>query len=244
VTGANDGIGLEIVKLLAAAGGKVFLGSRSVEKGQAAHAKLPDAVKGRVTVVQLDVGDDASVNAAVETIKAAGGVDVLVNNAGLGGMESAAKQRPNAPLDMNVLQQCMDVNFFGTVRVTHAFVPLLSASSAPAILFVSSDMASTTMMATAVGNPQSPLNYLHVIGYNSSKAALNSYVVAMACTYPKFKINAITPGYTATKLNGYGAMAPGAKKPEEAAGLIAKYAIVGENSPTGKFLSFHGELGW
>lgn len=242
VSGGNDGLGFEVVKQLAAVG-KVFLGSRSVEKGQAAVEKLDEALRGRITVVQLDTSSDDSVKAAVATVAAAGGLDVLVNNAGAGHLDKTAQQKPGT-CDLAVLQACMDTNFFGTIRATNAFLPLLTASSRPGIVFVSSDMASTSLMSRSVGNPQSPLNHAHFVAYNTSKAALNSYVVAMAATFPAIKINAVTPGYTATKLNGFGAVAPGAKKPDEGATIIVKYAIIGDETPTGKFLSFNGELGW
>jgi len=242
VTGGNDGIGFEVVKQLAAVG-KVFLGCRSVEKGEAALAKLDDALKARVAVVQLDTTSEDSVKAAVATITAAGGLDVLVNNAGAGALDKVAQQKPST-CDFNVVQFCMDTNFFGTMRITNALIPLLSASPNPGIVFVTSDMASTTLMATAIGNPKSPLNHVHWVAYNSSKAALNSYVVAMAASFPKIKINAVTPGFTATKLNGYGKGATGAKTPEQGAAIITKYAVIGDETPTGKFLSSSGELGW
>jgi len=242
VTGGNDGIGFEVVKQLAAVG-KVFLGSRSVEKGQAAVETLDEGLRGRVTVVQLDSTNEDSVKAAVATIAAAGGLDVLVNNAGAGALDKVAKQQPST-CDLSVVQFCMDTNFFGTIRVTNAMMPLLAASAKPGIVFVQSDMASTTLMATTIGNPNHPLNHTHWIGYNASKAALNSYMVAMAASFPKFKINAVTPGYTATKLNGYGKVAPGAKTPAEGATIIVKYAIIRDDTPTGKFHSFNGELGW
>jgi NAD(P)-dependent dehydrogenase (short-subunit alcohol dehydrogenase family) len=242
VTGGNDGLGFEVVKQLAAVG-KVFLGCRSKEKGNAAREKLAEALKHQVTVVQIDSTNEESVKAAVATITAAGGLDVLINNAGLGNLDKTALQKPGT-CDLSVIQSCMDTNFYGTIRVTNAMLPLLNASGRAGIVFVSSDMASTTLMATTVGNPQSPLNHVHFVAYNTSKAALNSYVVAMAASFPKIKMNSVTPGYTATKLNGFGHGAPGAKTPDVGAGIIAKYAILGDDTPTGKFISFNGELGW
>jgi len=242
VTGGNDGLGFEVVKQLALVG-KVFLGSRSVEKGQAAVEKLEAALQANVTVVQLDITNADSVTAAVATITAAGGLDVLVNNAGVGNLDKIPLQKPGT-CDLSVLQSCMETNYFGTIRITNALIPLLSASSKPGIVFVTSDMASTTLMATSIGNPKSFLNHVHFVAYNSSKAALNSYVVAIAATFPTFKVNAVTPGYTATKLNGFGAAGPGAKTPEQGAAIIAKYAVIGDETPTGKFFSSQGELGW
>jgi len=77
ITGANKGLGLEAARQLVAAGHKVWLGSRDAERGQ----RAAEEVGG--TAVQLDVTDDSSVAAAAETVAAAGGLDVLVNNAGI-----------------------------------------------------------------------------------------------------------------------------------------------------------------
>jgi NAD(P)-dependent dehydrogenase (short-subunit alcohol dehydrogenase family) len=76
ITGANRGLGLETARQLTAAGHQVWIGARDDSRGQQAA----DAVAGRF--VHLDVIDDASVAAAVETV---GGLDVLVNNAGISG---------------------------------------------------------------------------------------------------------------------------------------------------------------
>jgi NAD(P)-dependent dehydrogenase (short-subunit alcohol dehydrogenase family) len=74
ITGANRGLGFETARQLAAAGHQVWIGARDNSRGQEAA----DAVGARF--VQLDVSDDASVAAAVETV---GELDVLVNNAGI-----------------------------------------------------------------------------------------------------------------------------------------------------------------
>jgi len=240
VTGGNDGIGLATVKELARAGGKVFLGSRSLEKGQAALAEIEANLRGRVTVVEIDITQPASVAAAVEKIKAAGGLDVLVNNAGNGFF--GRDQNPTK-LDITAVQEAMNVNFFGTVRVTDALLPLLTSAKS-AVVFVTTDMASNSFMASKVGNSHFPAS-LNLVAYNTSKAALNSYSVAVALAFPKLKVNAVTPGYTATKLNGFGKHAPGARTSEQAAALIAFYAIVTDKTPTGKFFGAdHTPFNW
>src|SRR5438128_12133292 len=77
ITGANKGLGFETARRLLAAGHTVYLGSRDAERGRAAAAQLG----GRY--VQLDVTDDTSVTAAAKAIEADGGLDVLINNAGI-----------------------------------------------------------------------------------------------------------------------------------------------------------------
>src|SRR4051794_21401783 len=77
ITGANKGLGHEAARRLVAAGHTVYVGSRDAERGRRAAERLG------ARAVQLDVTDDASVAAAVETIEADGGLDVLINNAGV-----------------------------------------------------------------------------------------------------------------------------------------------------------------
>src|SRR4051794_38782226 len=77
ITGANKGLGFETARRLIAAGHTVYIGSRDAERGRRAAEQLG------ARAVQLDVTDDASVEAAVKAIEADGGLDVLVNNAGI-----------------------------------------------------------------------------------------------------------------------------------------------------------------
>lgn len=79
ITGANKGLGFETARRLVAAGHTVYIGSRDPERGRRAAEEL-----GARAVV-LDVTDDASVAAAAKTIEADGGLDVLINNAGVEG---------------------------------------------------------------------------------------------------------------------------------------------------------------
>src|SRR5688500_11756879 len=77
ITGANKGLGYETARQLAAAGHTVYVGARDTERGRAAAEALG------ARFVQIDVTDDASVAAAAKTVEADGGLDVLVNNAGV-----------------------------------------------------------------------------------------------------------------------------------------------------------------
>src|SRR5580692_9293740 len=77
ITGANKGLGFETARRLVKAGHTVFVGARDPERGRHSAEELG------ARFVQIDVTDDVSVEAAVKTIEAAGGLDVLVNNAGV-----------------------------------------------------------------------------------------------------------------------------------------------------------------
>ncbi|WP_255649203.1 SDR family NAD(P)-dependent oxidoreductase [Nocardia australiensis] len=91
VTGANKGLGFETARRLVIAGHIVYIGSRDIERGRRASDQLG------ARVVQLDVTDDASVRAAVDTVEADGGLDVLINNAGVAA-EWGARMPRSAPL--------------------------------------------------------------------------------------------------------------------------------------------------
>jgi len=240
VTGANDGIGFEVAKQLAQRGYFVLLGARGEEKGLAAVEKLTKEIpSARVSFVQIEVTNPQSVSGSVSRVEellknhGATKLDLLVNNAGIGRLDAFAKQNAKT-VDLSIVRDCFETNFYGTIEVTKAYIPLLNLAEVPTIVFVSTDMAST-------GRQAKPEAALHVVAYNTSKAALNSYVVALAHELPNFKINAVTPGYTSTKLNSFG---QGAKTPAEGAALIVKYGVLDKDGPTCKFFYQDGELPW
>src|SRR5918997_3536884 len=138
ITGANKGIGFETARQLLALGHTVYLGARDPERGEKAAAELG------ARSVQLDVTDDASVNAALATLEAAEGrLDVLINNAGILGA---------GPVDGPTALRVFDTNAVGIVRVTEAALPLLRRSSNPTVVNLSSSMGSFW----AVNNPDRP----------------------------------------------------------------------------------------
>lgn len=224
VTGANKGIGFEVAKILAQKGFFVYLGSRNLENGIAAVEKLKSQGLQDVAAVQLDVSSQASVDAARRSIHA---LDILVNNAGIsGGLEQSAI---SSPADQYL--SVYETNVFGVVRVTQAFIDLLKQSSAPRIVNVSTAMASLSQAAD-LDNVNYPKRY---VIYQSSKSALNMYTINLAYELrgTAFKVNAVCPGYTQTDFTGH----QGTSTPEEAGQRIAKYALIGEDGPTGKYFS-------
>jgi NAD(P)-dependent dehydrogenase (short-subunit alcohol dehydrogenase family) len=187
ITGANKGLGYETARRLLEAGHTVWMGSRDEARGQQAA----DALGGRF--VQLDVTNDASVASALETITAEGGLDVLINNAGITGSRSDV-----ADLTGDDALEVYNTNVVSVVRTTNAFLPVLRQSTAPTIVNVTSGLGSFA----AVHNTERIEAQVIAPLYNSSKSAVTMLTVQFAKAYPEIRINAADPGYTATDLNG------------------------------------------
>ena len=230
VTGANKGLGYETARQLIAAGHTVYLGCRDSQRGQAAAQQLG------ARLVQLDVTDDASVAAAVRVIEGLGGLDVLVNNAGVEGRGEHNSIIGAEEVTADMVREVFDTNVFGVVRVTHAFLPLLHRSSHPVVVNVSSSLGSLSMAES----PDSPVYHYPGVAYPASKAALNMITVRFANQLPNFRINAVEPGYTDTDLNGH----TGTQTVEEGARIIVEMAQTTANGPTGGYFSAHGPVPW
>ncbi|MEU2092899.1 SDR family NAD(P)-dependent oxidoreductase [Nocardia beijingensis] len=231
ITGANKGLGFEAARRLVAAGHRVYLGSRDAERGRRAAERLG------ARTVQLDVTDDASVAAAVAVVEADGGLDVLVNNAGVAAEWTAAGTVTGAAeLTADLMRQTFETNVFGTVRVLHAFLPLLGRSTAPVVVNVSSGLASLTHIST----PGSPAYAYPGVAYPASKTAVNAITVQYAKAFPNMRINAVEPGFTKTDLNGN----TGLQSVEQGAEIIVRMAQLGQDGPTGAYVAADGVLPW
>nr|WP_156677670.1 SDR family oxidoreductase [Sphingomonas profundi] len=225
VTGANKGIGREIARQLGAMGHMVWLGCRDEERGRKAEAELR-AEGHDIRFVQLDIADDESVQAAFSTVEAQSAhLDVLVNNAGIGG---GLDTQPSTEAVADV-QAMFDVNFFGTVRATQAFLPLVRKSTAGRIVMISSGLGSITLTA----DMKSPTWTLAAMGYSASKTALNMFTVKLAkeLLAEGVKVNAACPGSVATDMGG--PMAP--RSVEQGAAIAIRLATLGWMGPTGGF---------
>jgi NAD(P)-dependent dehydrogenase (short-subunit alcohol dehydrogenase family) len=233
VTGANQGVGLQVAKELAAHGLTVLVGSRNFERGEAAAKEVgPNAV-----ALQLDVTDGDSIAAAAERIgQEFGRLDLLVNNAGisktteraLGSPEYAASsQASNASLDE--IRTVWETNVFGVVAVYQAMLPLLRESSDARIVNVSSGVGSLTANA----DPASPYHAMFGPIYPASKAALNAMTLAMMIELEStdIKVNLVSPGFTKTNLNGYA----GTESVEDGSREVVRVALLGPDGPTGTF---------
>ena len=234
VTGANKGIGFEIARRLAAEGYRVFLGARDRGRGEAAAAKL--RAQGLDTHwLELDVTDDRSAASAAEALaKDTGTLDVLVNNAGIAeGFGISPLEEP-----IEITRKVYEVNVFGPIRVTQAFMPLLKASKAGRIVMMSSELGSIQSLL----DPDNEFYAINALGYNSSKSALNAATVSIAKAAEPFgiKVNAADPGYTATEMNGNS----GYRTVEQAAEVAVKLATLGEDGPTAGYFNHNGVLPW
>ncbi|MEU6205222.1 SDR family NAD(P)-dependent oxidoreductase [Micromonospora musae] len=230
ITGANKGLGFETARRLLAAGHTVWVSSRDADRGRAAAERLG------ARFVLLDVTDDSSVAAAVRTVEAAGGLDVLVNNAGIEARKPDNGVVTAAEVTGEEMRTMFETNVFGLVRVTHAFLPLLRRSTAPVVVNVSSGLASVSRLA----DPAAPAYGYPGVAYPASKAAVNVVTVQYAKAFPEMRINAVEPGFTATDLNGR----TGTQTVEEGVEIIVRMAQVGRDGPTGGYFDAAGPLPW
>lgn len=232
VSGANTGVGFQIAKALVENGYTVYVGSRDVQKGEAAAAELG----GNAKAVQLDITDSESIRIAVKTVKNEYGyLTLLVNNAAISHAgkpgrtmeEILGSQRAGiAPIDE--LKTVWDTNVFGTLALTQAFLPLLHKAPNARIVTVSSALGSLGINA----NPENPYRENFDAVYGASKTALNGIFLSLAIELEKtnIKVHLVSPGFTATALNnfqGTDSVEQGSKEPIRVA--------LSEDLPNGSF---------
>jgi NAD(P)-dependent dehydrogenase (short-subunit alcohol dehydrogenase family) len=235
VTGANKGIGFSVVTQLLKKGYAVYLGARDADKGAQAVEKLKAMGYAHVTLVPLDVTQDQSVIRAAAWLAGKEDIlDVLINNAGIGGEQPQRSSSANIP----VLKEVFETNFTGAVRVTASFLPMMRRSEQPRIVNVSSELGSIVFQSDS----SSDFYATQLMAYSASKAALNAFTVMLAKELQDstFKINGVSPGYTATDLTRYA----GGKTADEAARIIVKYATLDAKGPSGGFFGQNGSIPW
>lgn len=241
VTGANQGVGNEIAKALAANGYIVYVGSRQLANGEKAAAEIGENAKA----IQLDVTRQSTVDTAVERIeKEYGRLDLLVNNAGISHGGTAPKSPEElmstgraVNVSLDEVRTVWETNVFGVIAMTQAALPLLRKSSAARIVNVSSGLGSLTW----ISDPECWAREHFGIVYAASKTSLNAVTVAFALELEKegIKVNATSPGYTATALNnfqGTDTLEVGSREPVRVA--------LETDGPTGGFTGPEGPLPW
>src|SRR5581483_2429690 len=207
ITGANRGIGLETARQLAALGLRVVATSRTGEPG----------------TLRLDVKDPETIRACA---RAAGPIDVLVNNAAIMIGEDAEL------LDMPVddFRRTFEANVFGALAVCQAFVPGMVARRYGRVVNVSSGAGQLSSMGT------------YAPAYSISKAALNALTIQLAAAVKGsgVLVNCVNPGWVRTRMGG--AAAP--RSIEQGADTIAWAATLPDDGPTGRFLSDRRPIAW
>lgn len=221
ITGANQGLGLEIVKALSKSDGayEIVMGSRSTENAQNAIASVKQelpSIKSTLTALQIDITSDDSIRQAFEEIKRKHGkVDALINNAGAN-FDFAASQGKMTTRE--AFNASWDVNVAGTHVMTHEFAPLLLKSSQPRLMFITSGTSALTEteqfdyppLARLNASPEAgwpkPPSANPVAAYRSSKTGLNMLMREWTKTLKNdgVKVFAISPGFLATGLAGIG----------------------------------------
>lgn len=230
ITGANKGIGYETARKLGAKGYRVWLGVRELQRGAVAAEKL-NAEGIDTNVVQLDVTDEISVRTAAERIaESEGKLDVLINNAGISGSQRMTPEEQ----PLTDVAAIYETNVFGPIRVTQAFIPLLKKAGRANVVMVSSGLGSLGWLS----DPGNSYYKVNLLGYNSSKTALNAVTLSFAKHLAEsgIKVNAADPGYTATEFNGHS----GYRTVDQAAESVIWLATIDGDGPSGGFY-FDGE---
>jgi NAD(P)-dependent dehydrogenase (short-subunit alcohol dehydrogenase family) len=223
VTGGNRGIGLAIVERFAKEGHSVLLAARDLAAGEAEASRLR-AQGLDVRALRLDVGDEASVDAALAELDRAGvEVSVLVNNAGIlpGG---TLLDMPWADVTAGFA-----VNVMGPLRLARALAPAMAERGYGRIVNVSSGWGS---FAEGLEGPGV---------YGVTKAALNALTVRLANELPEaVKVNAMCPGWVRTRMGGSDAP----RRPEEAADTAYWLGTLPDDGPSGRFFRDRRLIDW
>ncbi len=233
ITGANQGVGFQVAKELAADGVTVLVGSRNADRGYAAAQQIGQGA----IAIQIDVTDRLSIADAAGRIRQEfGRLDLLVNNAAISNtrkgnlsLQEYAKISRASNASLDEIRTVWETNVFGALAVYQAMLPLLQESSDARIVNVSSGVGSLTTNA----DPAFPHHAFYGPVYPASKAALNAMTLAMMVELEgtPIKVNLVSPGFTKTNLNGYA----GTDSLEDGSREIVRIALLGPDGPSGTF---------
>lgn len=190
ITGANRGVGLALTKKFLHSGYTVVAGSRKPsDELKTLSAKFP----GKLTELKIDIGNLASVKEAAKTLESKiDHIDYLINNAAIYGHAHEGKI-DELTLDNGHLEDMMNINTFGPMRVTQQFLPMLRKGDTRRIVNISSE-------AGSIGDCWRDGTY----AYCMSKAALNmeTRILDLDLRKEGFTILAIHPGWVRTDMGG------------------------------------------
>jgi NAD(P)-dependent dehydrogenase (short-subunit alcohol dehydrogenase family) len=225
VTGANRGIGLEVVRQLAGDGFTAILGARDPDRGTAATERLRSEGLD-VEARQLDVSDPASVAAFGAALdRDHDRLHALVNNAAI----HYDTWQTGVEADLEVVREALETNLLGAWRTTQACLPLLRRPESARIVNVSSGAGALTDMGG--GAP----------AYRVSKTALNALtrVLANELRRDGILVNAVCPGWVATDMGG-----PGGRPVADGAASVMWAVRIPDDGPTGGFFRDGRRIDW
>jgi len=182
VTGGNGGIGLGMARGLASAGASVVVAARNKSKADAAVAEL-EALGAKAAFVEVDVSDEASVNAMIEaSAKLWGRLDILVNNAGI-----SVRKRPEE-ITLEEWHRIIDTNLTSVFTASKAAYPYFKAQGSGKIINVGS-------MMSIFGSPIAA-------AYAASKGGVVQFTKSLAAAWAadNIQVNAVLPGWIETEL--------------------------------------------
>jgi NAD(P)-dependent dehydrogenase (short-subunit alcohol dehydrogenase family) len=230
VTGANKGIGFEVVRDLARKGFHVFLGARNSDAGVAAAQKLNKEGEkeeyGEITFLKIDVSKPDSIRSAAEEYsKKSDRLDTLVNNAGI----LLDDDKDILTTTPEIFETTLRTNTLGALLVSQAFVPFLKKSAAPRIVNVSSGGGQLADGADGWAP-----------AYCISKTAMNGVTSQLAAALPKFAVNSVCPGWVRTEMGGANAT----RSVAEGASGIVWLAADAPQKETSKFFRDRKVIPW
>ena len=233
ITGANQGVGFQVGKELAADGVTVLIGARDFNKGKDAAKEIGE----RAVPIQLDVTDQVSIAAAAARIQAEfGRLDLLVNNAAISrsarneiALEDYMAHYAASKVSLDEVRAIWETNVFGPLAVYQAMLPLLRLSSDARIVNVGSGVGSLALNA----DPSSRYRKMFSPAYAGSKSALSIMALSMMIEHEDdgIKVNLVSPEFTSTALNNY----QGTATLEEGSREVVRVARFGPNDPSGTY---------
>ena len=234
ITGAAKGIGFETCRQLGRLGYTILLAARDETQGAAAVKKLAgESIAAHF--VKLDTTVAADREACYRFIEQKfGRLDVLINNAAV----ILDREIKPSELSDEMLRRSFEVNFFSVVELTQKLLPLIRKSDAGRIVNVSSNLGSLTRHS----DPASDIYDVKILGYDSSKTALNAYTVHLAHELrdTPIKVNAGHPGWIKTDMGGWDAP----MEVEYGARTSVRLATLPADGPTGGFFHLEETLPW